>query len=809
MMKMARWLSVITTGIVVSILSLTSSCIRIGPSSSYDYNKLDLVLGQVELVVPAEAEPGGAILSPDGRWLVIGYGNDEQQGSRYSLIDLEHNRSYERFDPGGSAWMWLDNEHIAIGYSILRVSDMTRWELHRIEPPSGSLGELAAAEHIYAVDMGTTYWLMTADPALPYAIRTSFDTAPMITDPTPPEARVDEFLADKPHTIITRNPAYAHSEPAYSPDGKYYFKDGPFEEPGSKYPQAGRIMYDVNDRAVAYGYKYVWNTIFLGWAYDSSGAYLLYLPRTPAGDALYRKWPIYKVLVPGAQPRGTPASATFTPPPTFTPAAPNSRADSIQLVAFQPQAGAPGWYIDDVSVAESAVATPTPTSTPTPTPSDTPTPTVTPSHTATDTPTPTATDTPTTTPTPSGFPTTGILDDFNRSDGPIGGNWIGSSGAGNYSIVANRLDVGAGGYLVWYPTSFGPDQEAYVTLTTIDPNADEHDVLLKYQASGAWGAGMLEVWYDPVAQHIQVWTQTDVHGWVQRGADIPVVFSNGDRLGARARADGIVEVYRNSVLLATRDVTGWPYYANGGKIGLWFSNAPNAVADDFGGGTVGAAPTPTPTLTPTPTNTPSDLIFADGFESGNFSAWSSVAAGGGDLSVSTAAALAPAGTYGMQAVVNDTTALYVRDDSPNAESRYRASFYFDPNSITIPDTKDHYLFTGFGNGAEAFSIRLRVSAGAYQLGIRLIEDDGGSWNSAWKTISDAAHLVEIDWQAATAPGANDGYLTLWVDGVQKATLSGKDTDTQRIDYVELGPRAGIDAGTSGVEYFDAFESRRQ
>jgi hypothetical protein len=73
--------------------------------------------------------------------------------------------------------------------------------------------------------------------------------------------------------------------------------------------------------------------------------------------------------------------------------------------------------------------------------------------------------------------------------------------------------------------------------------------------------------------------------WVQYGADIPVTFANGDQLGARAKPDGTVEIYRNGALLATRSITSWPYYANGGYIGLWFVNAPGALIDDFGGGT--------------------------------------------------------------------------------------------------------------------------------------------------------------------------------------------------------------------------------
>jgi len=65
-----------------------------------------------------------------------------------------------------------------------------------------------------------------------------------------------------------------------------------------------------------------------------------------------------------------------------------------------------------------------------------------------------------------------------------------------------------------------------------------------------------------------------------------------------------VEVYKNGLLLGTRNVSSWPYYANGGYIGLWFIDAQDALLDDFGGGNVVSGPTATPTVTSTPTRTP-------------------------------------------------------------------------------------------------------------------------------------------------------------------------------------------------------------
>jgi hypothetical protein len=67
------------------------------------------------------------------------------------------------------------------------------------------------------------------------------------------------------------------------------------------------------------------------------------------------------------------------------------------------------------------------------------------------------------------------------------------------------------------------------------------------------------------------------------------------------------------------------------------------------------------------------LIFADGFESGDFAAWSAVK-GNGDLSVNTAAALD--GAVGMETVVNDTVAL--RPAGARSPAReHNARFVFD------------------------------------------------------------------------------------------------------------------------------------
>ena len=271
------------------------------------------------------------------------------------------------------------------------------------------------------------------------------------------------------------------------------------------------------------------------------------------------------------------ATPTFTLTPLFT-----ATATPTSTITSTPTATNPP--------SQTPTASQTPTSTITPTATLTALPTFTPSPTATSTAAPTQTPTRTPTPTPtasptssSGFPSTGILDNFNRANGAVGANWSGKTTG--YSIATNQLSVGSGGELFWSPASFGANQEVYARFTNINQTSTEIDLLLKSQSKTNSSSGVLEVWYDPVGKRVQVWTFTSSQDWVQRGADISVSLVNGDQLGARATSAGMVNVYRNGSLLASRDVTAWTYYASSGYIGVWFIKANGATIDDFGGGT--------------------------------------------------------------------------------------------------------------------------------------------------------------------------------------------------------------------------------
>ena len=301
-------------------------------------------------------------------------------------------------------------------------------------------------------------------------------------------------------------------------------------------------------------------------------------------------------------------------------------------------------------------------------------------------PTPTATP-----PPPANFPSTGIVDDFNRANGPLGANWSGDTGG--YGIVANQLDVGTTEDIYWNAVSYGPDQEAYVSLTTIDPGATEIDVILKSQSSSSFNSGQIDVLYDPAGERVQVWTFQVPQGWIKRGSDIPVTLVNGDQFGARATASGQVEVYRNGSLLATRNISAWPYYAAGGFIGLFTINASNAVLDDFGGGDVSAGPVNTPPVITNPgsqKNSEGDSVSltvaafdADGdslsFSASGLPAGLTINAGTGQIAGSLP--FSSAGVYNVTVTVSDGT------DTDNAALTWTVVNVNRPPVITNPGSQ--------------------------------------------------------------------------------------------------------------------------
>ncbi|NJN98025.1 MAG: hypothetical protein HC875_30075 [Anaerolineales bacterium] len=175
------------------------------------------------------------------------------------------------------------------------------------------------------------------------------------------------------------------------------------------------------------------------------------------------------------------------------------------------------------------------------------------------------------------------LDTFNLPNGGLSStNWAGNRSG--YKIIDQQVKVWQGGPIYWKPTIFGPNQVACIKLIKLAPNSGFHTIMLKVQGLNNYGPGAIMVNYNANTGNIDVEVRKNNGTWLTVGSFTPPTpVQEGDRLGARALANGKVELYINNTLVGIADAGS--FYANkGGQIGLWFHEIQDAIIDDFAGG---------------------------------------------------------------------------------------------------------------------------------------------------------------------------------------------------------------------------------
>lgn len=189
-------------------------------------------------------------------------------------------------------------------------------------------------------------------------------------------------------------------------------------------------------------------------------------------------------------------------------------------------------------------------------------------------------------------------------------------------------------------------------------------------------------------------------------------------------------------------------------------------------------------------------------EAGDLSEWSSTVNDGGDLSAAVGAALAGS-SYGMEVLIDDTTAIYgiytLGTDDTSGVVRIR--FYFDPNSITMGNS-NHFI-GALRSSSNIATIKMEYDSGTgYAIQAQLVAE-GGTVSTSYYPITDAPHYIEIQVVRATTISSLDGTLDLWIDGDHKEQLVDDNFNIFTLfRQLRLGATSGIDSTTSGSYYID-------
>lgn len=210
-------------------------------------------------------------------------------------------------------------------------------------------------------------------------------------------------------------------------------------------------------------------------------------------------------------------------------------------------------------------------------------------------------------------------------------------------------------------------------------------------------------------------------------------------------------------------------------------------------------------------------------DNSNLSAWTSSQSPAGKMNVTAAAAMGGTSCgLDMEVVTQNggqSTKHFVQDSSPNGETRYRAAFCVDPNSVNMATSgpnrrlKIHQAQCG-GAGCDSSDIvqfKLMNNGSTYQLEVWVRDKNIPSWrNTNLINISDAPTRVEYDLDLTNST------FKVWTNATSESDpkdvdLSGLDiSGWPKVSRARLGSMdKSSNAGTGDHFYLDEFESRRQ
>lgn len=194
---------------------------------------------------------------------------------------------------------------------------------------------------------------------------------------------------------------------------------------------------------------------------------------------------------------------------------------------------------------------------------------------------------------------------------------------------------------------------------------------------------------------------------------------------------------------------------------------------------------------------------------------------------------AKTGNYGMEISVDCSGGCsgekaFVQDETPDAEGVYRASFWFNPNDLNLPDGEQHTIFEaksfnnkdGTNESIRAFRIVIRKQKKGTSFRLRGMsyQDNNSGNRHATRLIAIqrvAWNKIQVEWKASTVPGSEvqDSYFKLSIvegpqAGKEEIIDGGAQNRRHKVEKVQLGIISGVDTGTVGSHYFDDFESYR-
>ena len=157
------------------------------------------------------------------------------------------------------------------------------------------------------------------------------------------------------------------------------------------------------------------------------------------------------------------------------------------------------------------------------------------------------------------------------------------------------------------------------------------------------------------------------------------------------------------------------------------------------------------------------ILFQDDFETGDFSLWTRFNDGNGYLYPCTNAAMND--SWGACVERGTDKRKQLIDETPVNQEHFSVRFNIDMNTIMM-DEGTRFRFMQVKMGAERpFFIVLKRQGGEFLIQLNTLLDDLTKAKTAWYPLSILPHTIEVEWEAASGPGVNNGGVILYVDGI--------------------------------------------
>lgn len=293
--------------------SITGLWRYVPPLSDVIVNHLDEVKGgQVKLIVSASENPGGALLSPDGRWMLVGRSDREPL-----LLDLVNDTSHQ-VNLDLDHWRWLENDLFAAEksghYFLVSMPDMevTELPIYPKEEMDGvcEVELLRQADQVYGVETFpfSGHLFIAIDEEFQYAIipyNFTLDEEKALLKELPQAVVILAW----PYMTKVETDLYGMS----IEDRRYYSRDGSLYARAENPSPVDRTPYlevrtTVGDKLLARVRKGNYAPAELGWSTDGRGFYFQMIT-DGVGGVLTPESPIYLLELP---------DSLFTPTSTST-----------------------------------------------------------------------------------------------------------------------------------------------------------------------------------------------------------------------------------------------------------------------------------------------------------------------------------------------------------------------------------------------------------------------------------------------------------------------------------------------------------